>query len=308
MKIATVTLNPAIDRNIVYHGSFKAGELNRVNNAVVNAGGKGINVSRMLKKLGYDAYTYGFVGGYQGKMLCDMLEKEGISGNLFTQTAAETRLNVKITDENGIETEINENGGPILEEEYLSLADTLKKSDADVFIIGGSTPKGLADDTVKRIVGMLKMQGKLVICDVSGQPLIKAVEIAPYMIKPNREEFCTLLGYTPKDEEYLEQAKDFYNRTGIEILLTLGKKGAVYSGRAGNYLVKGTEVTPKGFSGAGDTFLASYVYALSNDMPIREALRFGCAASLSKVCLEGTNLPDRADIESRLKDVTVENI
>ena len=97
MKIATVTLNPAIDRSIVYENELCPGALNRVEGALVNAGGKGINVSRMLKKLGMESVVYGLNGGRCGKMLADMLEEEGIA-NEFTDTSAETRMNIKITE------------------------------------------------------------------------------------------------------------------------------------------------------------------------------------------------------------------
>ena len=304
MRIATVTLNPAIDRNIIYEKSLAVGELNRVNSAVVNAGGKGINVSRMLKKLGEDTHIYGLNGGRTGKMLIEILEEEGIKCE-FTPTECETRMNIKITDADNKETEINEKGGPVSEKEFKELMSTLLASPSDIFIIGGSTPFGLESDTVRKITAALKVRGKMVITDISGSSLVEAVKERPYLIKPNREEFGQLLGYTPEEDKYIEEAISFYNKTGIEIILTLGKKGAVYSGRAGNYRIINPEVKAKGFSGAGDTFLASYVYAVCNDMDIRTALAFASAASLSKVELEGTNLPDKLTIESNIQRVKV---
>ena len=306
MKIATLTLNPAIDRNIIYESPLTAGGLNRVNGAVVNAGGKGINVSRMLKKLGVDTHVYGFNGGRCGKMLVDILSDEGIDCE-FTETKAETRMNIKITDADMKETEINEKGGPVTEAELDSLIKRLTDSPAEIVIIGGSTPSGLGADTVKKLVGILKSRGKLVITDISGQPLIEAVKARPYMIKPNREEFCQLLGYTPADDGWFDEAVKFYNETGIEIILTLGGDGAFYSGRAGNYRVVTPRVKPKGFTGAGDTFLASYVYAVTSDMDIRSALKFASAASLSKVELEGTNLPDIDTVKANTDRISVED-
>jgi len=304
MKIATVTLNPAIDRNIIYDKSLEAGELNRVSPALVNAGGKGINVSRMLKKYGVDTYVFGLNGGRTGKMLDDILSDEGIETH-FTKTDCETRMNVKITDADSKETEINEKGGPVTENELKELIKTLITSDAELFVIGGSTPMGLCDDTVFRIVNALKISGKKVITYISGAPLVKAVEARPYLIKPNRDEFCQLLGYTPDRDKYCHEAMAFYSKTGIEIILTMGKDGACYSGRAGNYRIINPEVKAKGFSGAGDTFLASYIYGVTNDMDIREALRFASAASLSKVELEGTNLPDMNTVLGNMPRITV---
>ena len=304
IKIATVTLNPAIDRNIIYGERFKAGELNRVNSALVNAGGKGINVSRMLKRYGVNTYVYGFNGGRSGNMLAHILWEEGIDTD-FTETVCETRMNVKITDIDGKETEINEKGGPVSQDELHRLVSTLINSPAEIFIIGGSTPAGLDEDTVRRITGALKMRGKTVITDISGVPLREAVKERPYLIKPNREEFTQLLGYTPEEDKYTEEAVGLYNRTGVEIILTLGKKGACYVGRAGSYRIINPEVKAKGFSGAGDTFLASYVYAVTEGMDIRTALKFASAASLSKVELEGTNLPDKATVEKNMARVNV---
>ncbi len=307
MRIATVTLNPAIDRNIIYENSLTAGELNRVGSAVVNAGGKGINVSRMLKKLGENTHIYGFNGGRIGKMLEDILLEEGIKCE-FTPTLCETRMNIKITDKENKETEINEKGGPVGLEEFKKLMSLLLNSPAEIFIIGGSTPFGLDSDTVRKITAALKLRGKKVITDISGSSLVEAVKERPYLIKPNREEFGQLLGYTLEEDKYVEEAISFYNKTGIEIILTLGKKGAIYSGRAGNYRIINPEVKAKGFSGAGDTFLASYVYAVCNDMDIRRALQFASAASLSKVELEGTNLPDKATVEKNIPRVNVYEI
>ena len=304
MKIATVTLNPAIDRSIVYSDSFETGTLNRVEGAMVNAGGKGINVSRMLKILGKDSYVYGFAGGRVGLMLTDMLAEEGIECS-FTQTLAETRMNIKITDKDSKETEINEYGGPISDEEFSKLKDVLKQSTADIFIIGGSCPLGLKEDTTRILAEMLKILGKKVIVDTSGKQLINAVLAKPYLIKPNKDEFSQLLGYTPKDDEYEKCAVDYYNKTGIEVVLTLGKSGAVYSGRAGNYRIINPEVKPKGFTGAGDTFLASFIYALVEEMDIRDALKFASSASMSKVSLEGTTLPNIDLINSNLEKIKV---
>ncbi len=307
MKIATVTLNPALDRSIYFEDVLKPGELNRIDRAQISAGGKGINVSRMLKKLDTGSYVYGFVGGKCGKMLTEMLEDEGIRTD-FTITSAETRMNVKITEKSGRETEINERGGPVKQDELCMLTEKVKKSHAEIFVISGSTPCGLDDYTVKRIAGILKMQGKQVICDVSGQPLKAAVEIRPYLIKPNRSEFCELLGYQIDEKDYANEAVRFYNESGIEVLLTLGKQGAVYSGRGGNYAIKNPQIKPKGFSGAGDTFLAGYIYSLINEQPLIEALRFAAAASYSKVGLMGTQLPDLSLIESNLNKISVDMI
>ena len=199
-------------------------------------------------------------------------------------------------------------GCPVTEEELKKLTEVISNSSAEIIIIGGSTPKGLGSDTVRKLVSVLKLKGKTVITDISGQPLKEAVEARPYLIKPNREEFAQLLGFVPSEEKYIDEAINFYNRTGIEIILTLGKKGAVYSGRAGNYRIINPEVKAKGFSGAGDTFLASYVYAVTNDMDIRKALCFASAASLSKVELEGTNLPDKKTVEDNMNRVEIIDI
>ncbi|MBE6717747.1 MAG: 1-phosphofructokinase family hexose kinase [Ruminococcaceae bacterium] len=307
MKIATLTLNPAIDRNILYEEKLCVGGLNRVSNTKINAGGKGINVSRMLKRLGYDSYVYGFNGGRTGRMLDELLAEEGIIPD-FTETVAETRMNIKITDISGSETEINEKGGPVSDEEYDNLIAKLKKSDAEVVIIGGSTPYGLKADTVRKIVSILKLQGKQVITDVSGESLKQAILANPYLIKPNRDEFCQLMGEDIDDGEIADRAREFYNTTGIEIILTLGKNGAYYFGRCGNYRITNPEVKAKGFSGAGDTFLASYIYSVCSGSDIREALKFASAASLSKVELEGTNLPCIEHIKANLEKVTINTI
>jgi len=307
MNIATITLNPALDRNILIGEVFEKEKLNLTESVSLNAGGKGINVSRMLKKLGVGSEVYGFCGGRNGKILCDILNEEGIKTYL-TETKAETRMNIKLIDSLSTETEINEKGGPVSQTELDSLIKRIENSSADVFVIGGSTPRGLESTTCKIITEILKKRNKRVVTDISGEPLKNVISALPSLIKPNRDEFSYLLGYTPDEDGFIKESCRFYEENGIEVILTLGKKGAVYSGKGGNYRIINPEVKPLGFSGAGDTFLASYLYAESEGMKTEEVLKFASAASLSKVELEGTKLPDMKHIYSNINRVCVKKL
>ena len=149
MKIATLTLNPCIDKTLYFGGAFKVDALNRAAYAMTNAGGKGINVARIYRRLGIRAAAYGFSGGAVGQMLGTLLAEEDITP-VFTPTSCDTRMCIKLIDADGVCTEANEAGGPILETEYAALkkqlaafADECSRDGEDgILFAGGSVPAG----------------------------------------------------------------------------------------------------------------------------------------------------------------------
>lgn len=308
MKFATITLNPSIDRYYDARDGFYSGELNRFDAATEYPGGKGINVSRMLKKLGQDSSCYILSGGTNGEKLKKLLKDEDIEP-VCISTRCETRINTKITDGEGSQTEINENGGPVSKDEFQGLLRLLDLSDCDVYFLSGSNPKGLSPAACKTVVELLRLKQKKVICDLSGEALKEAVEARPFLIKPNRQEFEGLLGREIEDRDVVRSASEFFRGTGIEILLTLGKDGSVYSGEAGTFFVSSPEVrNARGFSGAGDTFLSSFSLIREKTGDVEKALDFGCAAAFAKVQCDGTALPELSDIKNALSKITLKKI
>lgn len=308
MKFATITLNPSIDRYYSAENGFYAGQLNRLCNAKEYAGGKGINISRIMKKLGQESMCYILSGKSNGEKLKKLLEYDGVTP-VCVSTECETRINTKITDENGEQTEINETGGPVSKEEFLGLLQLLDISDCDVYFISGSIPRGLKPDCCKTITELLKLKQKKVYADLSGETLKETVEARPFLIKPNRKEFEEYLGREIDDRDIVRSANEFYRGTGVEILLTLGKDGSVYSGEKGTYFVSSPAVAnAKGFCGAGDTFLATFGLVYEKTGDIEKALNFGCASSLAKVMTEGTGMPSPDGIRKMLPKISVKKI
>lgn len=310
MNIATLTLNPALDRSMFFE-KFSAGELNRAVNSVTTVGGKGINVSRGLKIFGIDATAYGFAGGDNGEVMKKMLEKEGVSFN-FTNTLSPTRMNIKICDKNGVATEASESGGPIQKEEYQQLLEVLYSlfegkngKTPEYFVISGSIPPGIESDAYKEISQKAKQHGIKVILDCDRQALKKGITACPFIIKPNRFELEQYAGHTfANSNEMISYACDLSVKFDVIILLTLGKDGAIYIAPDGVYQVNAPKVEMRGFTGAGDTFLAGFIanYHLTKDPA--QALCHASAFSAAKVELEGTLLPKKQDITKYLDKIT----
>lgn len=326
MNVATLTLNPCIDKTLYFNTSFRTDGLNRAAYSVTSAGGKGINVARIYRKLGIRVQALGFAGGTTGDMLRALLAKEDIQTN-FVETLCDTRMCIKLIDATGVCTEANECGGPIQEEEYKALKAQLVSSaqqrgaiqpcntEEDVILFaGGSIPSGLPDDTYKQLITELSSPGsghpgtgragtgKLrFILDADGAALREGITASPWLIKPNCAELSGLVGYEitgrtaqEKAENAAKASRRIHAQYGTNVLCTLGGDGAVYTNADGAYYVNAPHVTMRGFTGAGDTFLASFVFAYEkNGSDVESALCFASSAAAAKVELAGTEMPDK---------------
>ena len=293
MKIATLTLNPAVDRTM-YCAAAEIGELNRaVAPSMMIHGGKGTNVSCALKQFGANSTAYGFVGGEMGELYIKLLEPYGINTD-FTHTQSESRLNFKIMSEDGQATEFNEAGGEITPEERTALLEKIKGAldGTDLFIMGGSVPPGAGKDIYAEIISLGGGKTKFIAdCDGEALRLCMAGEKKPHMIKPNRFE---LEQYTGKKfgldndfgaglEEVKKEAKKIYEETSVVVLCTLGKYGGLYCGGDGVYYIAAPKIEARSFSAAGDTFLAAFLSVYFVDGGAERALAFAVAASAAKV-------------------------
>lgn len=306
----TLTLNPAIDRTL-YLTELKAGELNRARSSVTMAGAKGINVSRMLSKLGVTAPALSFKGGKTGEMMAQLLKGEGVEC-IYVETSAETRVNTKIIEDMGVCTEINEAGGPVTTSELNALIEACYKltdefstdcgelvdNSKPMWIIGGSIPQPVEKSVYKSVVKGLKERGAYVALDCDGEALRLGMQSKPDLIKPNAAELSRLTGEKVDSiESAIKVSHRLFSTEAVEILCTVGEKGAVYAGRDGVFTVDSPQVVVKGFAGAGDCFLASFLYkrALTSDIPA--SLAFAAAAAGAKVSLPCAAAPDPTLIE-----------
>ena len=313
MKIATLTLNPALDRSMLFD-PFTQGALNRAVSAVTTLGGKGRNVSRVLKIHGIEAAAYGFCGGDNGEVMKRMLEKEGVS-YCFTDSAAPTRMNIKITDKSGEATEASESGGPITDAETKKILDSLdelfcgKNGDVpEYFVISGSIPRGMPSDIYKTIAEKAKEKGIKIILDCDRDALKNGVEARPYLIKPNKFELEQYAGHHfANDNEMINYACNLSEKYGIKIIITLGGDGAMYVGSDGVIKVGAPKVEMKGFTGAGDSFLATFIAKYNGENPA-DSLRAAASFSAAKVELEGTLLPDAETAKKYIDVIKAERV
>jgi 1-phosphofructokinase len=325
MKIATLTLNPALDRTMYFGKDVKFGALNRaVAPSLTTHGGKGTNVSCVFKILGIESTAYGFIGGDNGDLFLKLLEPYDIKTD-FTRTKCDTRMNFKIISGDGEPTEFNESGGPI---DLIEKEDILNKiknviDKVDFFFMGGSVPPGVEKSIYRDIINLGGDRTKFFVdCDGEALKLCMSNDKKPFIIKPNQfelEQFCGKKfdldnNFDVELEEVKKEVKKIYDDTGVTVLCTLGEYGGLYCGNDGIYYVKSPKVEVKGFTGAGDTFLTAFVaawfglvdddldtappvlrtppsnrtYGAEGGFRAEKALLFAVAASSAKVTKPGT--------------------
>lgn len=270
MKYITVTMNPAIDQSYVLSSPLKKGILNRASQmSTISYSGKGINVSRALLELGKDSKVLCLLREDGGEEMYSSLLKENL--NLFeVRVPGRTRRNISVVEEGGGNIEINEPGESVdLEEalKFFSLYDKLvsQRENKTVFICG-SAPPGFRDDIYKRLVMSAKKSGAHVALDADGELLRRGIEGSPDLIKPNEKELFSLTGCRLGEDAgeariaALAAATVIYEKKGVDVLCTLGEKGSVYAGKEGKFLCPPVPVKAKRFKGAGDVYLARFVY------------------------------------------------
>ncbi len=282
--VYTVTLNPAVDY-VVELDNLKMGDINRTSNEKIFFGGKGINVSIVLQRLGIETTAMGFIAGFTGKALENSLRFEGVHTD-FLEADGFTRINIKI--KSSPETELN-GSGPFVDEQLLmGLIERLKllKND-DIVVLSGSLPASLKSNTYKRIIDELKDTGVKIVLDTSGPALKEAVSSSPYLIKPNLAEMSSLLNKKlTVESEVIEGAKRLQKFGARNILVSMGSMGAIFVGEDGTVM---REEAKRGrvinTVGSGDSMVAGFIAGLPGGL--RSALRLGIAAGSATAFSEG---------------------
>lgn len=329
MKAATLTLNPSLDRTMYFDREFVAGALNRASaESVLTLGSKGINVTRAWAAMGVAAPAYVFSGGRNGALMKSMLDAEGMP-YVAIETAAETRMNVKMISPGGICTEANERGGPITPDENGAMMDAIKRgimSTADpqsaknpekptqtgikYMALGGSIPQGVDTAVYNSVTELCNGCGVRVLLDCDGAALRQGIKARPWLVKPNLYELSGLVGREVTDpEDAVEICRSLSVETGVNILCTMSEKGALWASAGRVWRARSPQgLTVRGFTGAGDTFLAAFVYEFDRTADPAAALRFASSASAMKITLPGSTIPTYSEMLTYLDAVSVTEV
>ena len=195
--ISTITLNPSLDKTI-YVNKLACYDTNRIQKVEVDAGGKGINCSRMLKELGAETKALAFLGGETGDYIRFVLDRAGV-GLVGVMTDKPTRTNICIEDISGAPpTTLNERGGPVDHKELVELFERAKDlaRESNYVVIGGSVPLGVNPDVHQVLVQIACNGGAKAVLDADGDAFVEGLKAKPFMIKPNRDEAERVLGTT----------------------------------------------------------------------------------------------------------------
>ncbi|AWN18984.1 1-phosphofructokinase [Streptococcus sobrinus] len=277
--IYTVTLNPSIDY-IVRLDKVVVGSVNRMTSDDKFAGGKGINVSRILQRLGVENTATGFLGGFTGKFVEDGLKAEAIATK-FVQVDQDTRINVKIKADD--ETEINGTGPQISPDQLAQLEAILSGLSAeDTVVFAGSAPANLGNQVYNRLIPVAKEAGAQVVCDFEGQTLLDALNYQPLLVKPNNHEleaiFDVKLDGLADVEKY---AREILAKGAQNVIISMAGDGALLVTPEAAYFAKPIKGQVKNSVGAGDSMVAGFTGEFVKSADPIEALKWGVACGTS---------------------------
>lgn len=277
--IYTLSLNPALD-HIVGIGDLKLGETNRMTYEKIKAGGKGINVSTLLKNLGEDSLSLGFVGGFTGRELIRLVKNDlGLDQKFIEVKGGFTRINIKIKDK--VETEIN-GPGPVIDKDALNklfeIINTIK--DGDYLFLSGSFPDTLGDDFYAKIMDRLSDKNIKIIVDASGPSLKNSLAHRPYLIKPNLRELEGIFDVEIKTKDDISYYGKKLREMGAEnVIVSLGGDGAyMVNGHNEEFFKKAYQGKIIDTVGSGDSMVGGFVYGKIHDFSDEEAFKFAVAS------------------------------
>jgi 1-phosphofructokinase family hexose kinase len=311
--IVTVTLNAAMDRTLSVP-NFQLGHRHRASGGIASAGGKGINVARALKRLGVPVVCTGLAGGRNGTLIVEDLTSEGIL-NDFVRIHAESRTSVAVLDPiSHAYTEINEWGPQVSEGELEILLGKLEylSQSADLVVLAGSLPRGVATGFYAHAVRELSRRGVPVVLDSEGEPLRLGVEAEPNLVAPNREEAEALVGHEFGDDRELADGLDEIAELGAKNVLLTTEEGCFALVREEREVVRlharAPRLEPVSTVGAGDVLLAGFLAARVAGRPLEDAVRAAVAAGSASVLEAGAGRFDPKEAGRIASRIEVERL
>lgn len=273
--IYTMTLNPSIDY-IVRVDSLEIGSVNRMTSDDKFPGGKGINVSRILKRIDAQSTALGFLGGFTGKFIEDCLNEEEISTN-FTTIQSDTRINIKLKA--GEETEINGQGPVLTDEEISELKASLSKvGKGDIVVLAGSLPAGLSQGFYQELIEIIKDKEADFVIDTTGADLLAALPKKPLLVKPNNHELAELYNTTFSGlDDIITYGKKMLADGAQNVIISMAGDGALLFTQQGVYQTNVLKRELKNSVGAGDSMIAGFIGEYSKTKNPVESFKWGVA-------------------------------
>lgn len=308
-SIITLTMNPALDISLTVERVERGHKL-RAGPALLHPGGGGVNVSRVIHRLGGESTTIYAVGGSTAHAYRELLEREGIRGYPIPIKAT-TRPDVTVDETStGDQYRFVAQGPELSEPEWQACLDVLgEHAEPKAYVVAsGSLPPGVPDDFYARVARLAKERHARCVVDTSGKPLKAALEEGVFLVKPNQREMQQLLAADLAAGEEEDAARQLVDGGASEIVaLTLGADGAVFAWSGGMVRISAPKVETRSAVGAGDSFVAALVLKLAQNCELEEAFHYALAAGAAALITPATELCRRNDVE-RLHREMVEEI
>jgi 6-phosphofructokinase 2 len=309
-SIVTVTFNPANDKSTTVPCLYPERKM-KCTAPVFEPGGGGINVARAIKKLGGQATAIYLAGGYSGKFLTQLLEKDEIP-SIIIETKQHTRENMIVLDTStNLQYRFGMPGPEIYENEWQQvLAEIEKINDAEFIVASGSLPEGIPTNIFGMIADIAKKKKAKFIVDTSGESLKDAVNKGVFLLKPNLGELGYLAGKEDlKANEIVDAAKDLINKDRCEVVVvSMGASGAILITKNEIHQIIPPPVKRKSTVGAGDSMVAGIVLSLFQKRDLPEAVKFGVACGTAATMNSGTQLCDKDMVEKIFREVSLSNL
>ncbi len=299
--IYTVTFNPSLDY-IVGVDDFRLGATNRTSYEQMLAGGKGINVSYVLKNLGFESTAFGFLAGFVGEEIRRKVAADGIHADFLTLSEGVSRINVKLKNIDG--TEINGMGPDIAADQVSALREKINQLKAgDILVLAGSIPQSMPDTIYMDIMADLQDKGVEIAVDATRDLLMNVLPYRPFLIKPNNHELGEIFGVElKKREEVIPYAKKLQEKGAKNVLVSMAGEGAVLIDENGREYMS---PVPKGkvvnAVGAGDSMVAGFIAGYLEKKDYEYAFHMGIASGSASAFSE--QLATRAEVEALLKTI-----
>lgn len=298
--IYTLTVNPSLDY-VLDMKSFEKGIVNRTTGELIMAGGKGLNVSMVLKNLEVETTALGFCAGFTGEEIKLRMKEKGVLCDFIQLDEGFSRINVKIRSaqtEGGEETEINCQGPVVTKDALSDLMRKLSDINAkDYLVLAGSIPSSLPSTLYSDIMSFLFEKGVNVVVDATKSLLVNCLQYRPFLIKPNNHELGDIFGIELKTaDQVIPYAKKLQEKGARNVLVSMGEKGAVLVTEDGQLLsCKAPKISVINTVGSGDSMVAGFLKGYLDTLDYNTALKMGIACGSASASREGLCEKDEAE-------------